>query len=162
MSLNNFRLIILLLAVFSLCHNKVFADCGADVPCSAEATAAPNIIVDEIKYEEMLRLYTSGEKFFLLDVRPKTNFDQEHIKNAVNLTVGQASEEQISAVLPDKNAYIVVYCAGSTCPMSRNAAIRLKMLGYMHVVDYNGGYAEWKNMNQPVESAMIPDTVINP
>ena len=43
-----------------------------------------------------------------------------------------------------KDAQIVVYCAGPTCPQSRLAAEKLLKLGYENVRAYEGGLEEWK------------------
>ena len=43
-----------------------------------------------------------------------------------------------------KDASIVVYCAGPTCPASRQAAEKLAAFGYTHVEAYEGGLEEWK------------------
>jgi rhodanese-related sulfurtransferase len=43
-----------------------------------------------------------------------------------------------------KDAAIVVYCAGPTCPQSRQAAEKLVGFGYTHVAAYEGGLEEWK------------------
>ena len=43
-----------------------------------------------------------------------------------------------------KDAPIVVYCAGPTCPSSRQAAEKLAAFGYTNVQAYEGGLDEWK------------------
>jgi rhodanese-related sulfurtransferase len=42
------------------------------------------------------------------------------------------------------NASIVVYCQGPHCPASRQAAEKLRALGYSGVVVYEGGLDQWK------------------
>jgi rhodanese-related sulfurtransferase len=43
-----------------------------------------------------------------------------------------------------KDTSIVVYCAGPTCPSSRQAAEKLAAFGYTNVQAYEGGLDEWK------------------
>ena len=43
-----------------------------------------------------------------------------------------------------KDAAIVVYCAGPSCPSSRDAAAKLGAFGYTNVQAYEGGLEEWK------------------
>jgi rhodanese-related sulfurtransferase len=43
-----------------------------------------------------------------------------------------------------KDASIVVYCAGPSCPVSRQAAEKLAAFGYTRVEAYEGGLEEWK------------------
>jgi rhodanese-related sulfurtransferase len=44
-----------------------------------------------------------------------------------------------------KDASIVVYCAGPSCPVSRQAAEKLAAFGYTRVEAYEGGLEEWKH-----------------
>jgi rhodanese-related sulfurtransferase len=43
-----------------------------------------------------------------------------------------------------KDAAIVVYCAGASCPQSRQAAEKLAAFGYTRVDAYEGGLEDWK------------------
>jgi rhodanese-related sulfurtransferase len=43
-----------------------------------------------------------------------------------------------------KDASIVVYCAGVSCPSSRQAAEKLAAFGYTRVEAYEGGLEAWK------------------
>ena len=43
-----------------------------------------------------------------------------------------------------KDAAIVVYCAGPSCPQSRQAAEKLGAFGYTRVEAYEGGLEQWK------------------
>ena len=43
-----------------------------------------------------------------------------------------------------KDASIVVYCAGPSCPSSRQAAEKLAAFGYTRVEAYEGGLEAWK------------------
>ncbi len=43
-----------------------------------------------------------------------------------------------------KDAEIIVYCSGPTCPQSRSAAEKLVRLGFTNVRLFEGGLAEWK------------------
>jgi rhodanese-related sulfurtransferase len=55
------------------------------------------------------------------------------------------------AVLPDKDAEIVVYCAGETCQNSHIAARVLEQLGYTKVSVYVGGKRDWQEAGLPTE-----------
>jgi rhodanese-related sulfurtransferase len=49
-----------------------------------------------------------------------------------------------------KDASIIVYCAGRTCPASREAAEKLGELGYSNVQAFEGGLEEWKQTGHGV------------
>lgn len=49
-----------------------------------------------------------------------------------------------------KDASIVVYCAGPSCPSSRQAAEKLAAFGYTRVEAYEGGLEAWKQSGRGV------------
>jgi len=46
----------------------------------------------------------------VLDARSKQKYDELHIKGAVNLSFPDITVESLAALLPDKNATILIYC----------------------------------------------------
>ena len=50
-----------------------------------------------------------------------------------------------------KDARIVVYCSGPSCPNSRDAANKLATLGFTNVRLFEGGLEAWKNSGRGVE-----------
>ena len=81
-----------------------------------------------------------------LDVRELDEFEQGMIPGAVFLPRGHL-ESQAENKLGDKDAPIVVYCAGGT--RSAFAADTLQQLGYTDVVNMSGGFGRWKNEGRP-------------
>lgn len=153
---------VMLIALFAglPLYSHAETDCDVDVGCSDEPVEVTPV-VPQLAYTEFLKLYGSDEMFVLVDVRPKANYDYEHIKGAVNLFVSQAAPEEIAQVLPDKNAKIIVYCSGHTCSMSYHAAKRLVRLGYTNVFNYEGGIGEWRSYQQPIDRT-APAVATNP
>jgi molybdopterin/thiamine biosynthesis adenylyltransferase len=56
---------------------------------------------------------------------------------------------QAESKLPDRNARIVVYCAGGV--RSAFAAKTLSELGYQHVESANPGFVRWKDLGYPMD-----------
>jgi molybdopterin/thiamine biosynthesis adenylyltransferase/rhodanese-related sulfurtransferase len=81
-----------------------------------------------------------------LDVRELDEFEQGMIPGAIFLPRGHL-ESQVENKLGDKDAPIVVYCAGGT--RSAFAADTLQQLGYTDVVNMTGGFGRWKNEGRP-------------
>lgn len=79
----------------------------------------------------------------LLDVRDKEEFDQGHLEGATHVSRGKL-EMRIHEVAPDKNAPIVVYCAGGI--RGALAADTLQNMGYTDVVSICGGLNAVKQM----------------
>src|SRR6195256_2055110 len=77
-----------------------------------------------------------------LDVRELDEFEQGMIPGSVFIPRGHL-EAQAENKLPDRDAPIVVYCAGGN--RSAFAAKTLQDLGYSDVVSMAGGFGRWKN-----------------
>ena len=78
----------------------------------------------------------------LLDVRELDEFEQGMIPGAVFIPRGHL-EAQVENKLPDRDAEIVVYCAGGV--RSAFATKTLQDLGYSNVISMAGGFGRWKN-----------------
>ena len=77
----------------------------------------------------------------VLDVRTAEEYREKHIPKAVLLPLAEVKEkEKASAVLPDKNAEILVYCRSGN--RSRQAGVLLAEMGYASVYDF-GGIQDW-------------------
>jgi molybdopterin/thiamine biosynthesis adenylyltransferase/rhodanese-related sulfurtransferase len=94
------------------------------------------------------RLEAPGPKPVLLDVREKDEVKAGFIPGAISVPRGFL-EMQVEAKVPDKDAEIVVYCAGGT--RSAFAAKTLAELGYKRVLSANPGFVRWKDLGYPVE-----------
>jgi molybdopterin/thiamine biosynthesis adenylyltransferase/rhodanese-related sulfurtransferase len=97
---------------------------------------------------EVNRRLEQKEPMVLVDVREKEEFRAGFIPGAISLPRGFL-EQQFEQKLPDKNAPIVVYCAGGT--RSAFAAKQLLELGYTRVESANPGFTRWKDLRFPVE-----------
>ena len=102
----------------------------------------------ELSLADLKKRIDAGEKMTLVDVREKEEYRAGYIPGALSLPRGFL-EMQAEQKLPDKNAKIVVYCAGGT--RSAFAAKALTELGYSNVETANPGYTRWKDSGFPVE-----------
>ena len=78
----------------------------------------------------------------VLDVREPDEYEQGALPGAVHIPRGHL-ESQIENKVVDRDAPVVVYCAGGT--RSAFAADTLSQLGYTDVVSVVGGFNKWKN-----------------
>ena len=69
--------------------------------------STPSVSLDE------LRRRLQDRSLVLVDVLPRESYAGGHIPGAVNLPVAEISA-RAAAVLPDRNAEIVVYCSKFT------------------------------------------------
>ena len=78
----------------------------------------------------------------VLDVREPDEYEQGAIPGAIHIPRGHL-ESQVENKLPNRDAPVVIYCAGGT--RSAFAADTLGQLGYADVVSVVGGFNKWKN-----------------
>ena len=98
-----------------------------------------------------MRMIEGGDRFTLLDVRPRSDYDKEHIKGARSLPLDEIEKKAGSMLSPDED--IIVYCDSFVCSASTSATKLLNRLGFRNVRDYKGGIREWKQAGQPTESS---------
>ena len=79
-------------------------------------------------------------------------YAKQHLPGAVALAPGDV-DALATAVLPDRDAAIVTYCTGPSCPNSGQVADRLTALGYAHVRKYREGIEDWVGAGLPTASA---------
>jgi molybdopterin/thiamine biosynthesis adenylyltransferase/rhodanese-related sulfurtransferase len=103
----------------------------------AEARAGITEVSTAEAEERLLRPGT-----VVLDVREPDEYEQGALPGAIHIPRGHL-ESQIEAKVLDRDAPIVVYCAGGT--RSAFAAQTLDQLGYTTVVSMAGGFNRWKD-----------------
>jgi sulfur-carrier protein adenylyltransferase/sulfurtransferase len=103
----------------------------------------------EVSLDEIKRRLETKAPMLLVDVREKEENRAGYIPGAISVPRGFL-EIQIEQRVPDKNAPIVLYCAGGT--RSALAAATLQQLGYTHVETANPGFVRWKDLGYPIET----------
>lgn len=83
---------------------------------------------------EGLKKYKETANAILLDVRTPEEYSEGRIPESKNLPLQLI--ENISSVIPDKNAPVFVYCRSGA--RSRQAMLLLKREGYTAVTDLGG------------------------
>ena len=78
-----------------------------------------------------------GDDFALMEALLRRHYESSHLPRAINLPYEFVDEAE--EVLPDKRAYIVVYCMNEGCEASREEVRELEEMGYRHVLYYPGG-----------------------
>ena len=110
----------------------------------------------EISVEETHQLLQKKEPVVLLDIREKEELVLGYIKGATFLPQGLLNEK-VESMLPDKNAPVVVYCAGGIRSLA--AAKLMKEKGYSRVFSMAKGIDGWKKAGYKVvsDSELTPD-----
>lgn len=104
--------------------------------------------IAEISVDEAYDFYNNEDCIFV-DVRSQDGYDSGHIQGAVNISLGELGD-RLDELPADKT--ITVYCSGSSCNTSGQAAEILVKNGFSQVYDVGGrGIIEWKQKGYPVE-----------
>lgn len=100
--------------------------------------STPSIITTEALAARL----AEPQPFFFWNVLTDAYFKGALIPGSLRLPADRIGRDAERLGLP-KSAEIVVYCAGPSCPQSRQAADKLVALGYTNVSAYEGGVEEW-------------------
>lgn len=119
-------------------HDPNFEKIVDDARTRVEETTVP-VIHDRME---------KGEKFLLIDVREKEEWNNGHIPNAVHVGKG-VIERDISQVAESMDQEIVLYCGGGY--RSVLAADNLQKMGYTKVISMDGGMRGWKDAGYQVD-----------
>ncbi len=97
--------------------------------------------ITEIDTNESAARVSAGG-VIMLDVREPDEHEQGTLVGALHIPRGHL-EAQIEGKIVDKNAPVIVYCAGGV--RSAFAAKTLQELGYTNVLSMAGGFGKWKD-----------------
>ncbi len=99
-----------------------------------------------INSDQLLQKIQSNE-VYLIDVRPKEEYNLGHIKNADSLPHNQL-KERLQELPTDRE--IVAYCRGPLCLMADEAVNLLNKKGF-NAYRLDSGFDDWLAENKPVE-----------
>ncbi|HKI51908.1 MAG TPA: YceI family protein [Geothermobacteraceae bacterium] len=110
---------------------------------------------DDIKLvsiHELNRMLQSGGQVILLDVLPKSHYQQVHLPGARQACVFEVTFlQQVAKLAPDKSAAFVVYGASDMTHDAVTAADKLLRDGYIRVSVLAGGLAGWQEAGMLLE-----------
>lgn len=116
-----------------------------------ESDTIPDITVEEFAAAE-----EANPDIHILDVRKKSEFDSEHIKNAQNLPLDYINENMAEV---DKNKTYYVHCAGGYRSMI--FASILKARGYDNLINVDGGFSAIKKSGKfDITDYVCPTTLL--
>ena len=101
--------------------------------------------------EDAYNLYLGGKAIFL-DARDPIEYEEGHIRGAINLPFDWMEEywEDVKPLLnPDRE--IIAYCGGIDCELSLFLARDLKYQGFEKSYVFFRGWSKWNEAGLPVE-----------
>jgi rhodanese-related sulfurtransferase len=94
----------------------------------------------EITPDELERMRSAGEDFYLIDVREREEYEEEgHIPGALLVPLHEI-EEKLKGIRKDRS--LVLYCHVGA--RSKEACIALTRAGWTNVKTLRGGYDAWR------------------
>ena len=88
----------------------------------------------------------------IIDVREASEWEQGHVPGAVHISKSYI-EQQIEGAVPDRDAPVVLYCAGGV--RSLFAAQTLADMGYTNVKSMAGGFQAWKGAGLEFDTPVV-------
>jgi len=104
----------------------------------------------QIDRDTLKRRLAEANPPVLAEALPEKYWRDWHLPGARHLPHDEV-DRLAAAVLPDKTAEIVVYCASRSCQNSHVAAAKLAQMGYENVAVYAGGKQDWSEAGLAVE-----------
>ena len=88
----------------------------------------------------------------IIDVREASEWEQGHLPGARHISKSYI-EQQIEAAVPDRDAPVILYCAGGV--RSLFAAQTLAEMGYTDVASMSSGFQGWKSAGLAFETPVV-------
>jgi rhodanese-related sulfurtransferase len=104
----------------------------------------PKIDIAEAKY-----LFDSGKAIFV-DARGPSEYDESHVKGAVNVPVAASQDELDKLKSKLANKVLVTYCHGVGCHLADKTAYKLWDAGYRKIAIFFGGWPKWNEHKYPI------------
>ncbi|MCF7921208.1 MAG: rhodanese-like domain-containing protein [Candidatus Marinimicrobia bacterium] len=123
------------------------------------AVAIPAVLINpntdgesasNVSLAEAYSLFEDGTALFI-DARSPDEFRAGHIQQSINIPVQAFMDSLLYLENLDFNRPIITYCDGEDCNASIDLAADLKMMGFVHVNFFFGGWQEWRDAGYPTE-----------
>ncbi len=107
-----------------------------------------NLGCSQIKEKHITKVSQNElENVVLVDVRTPGEFNEGHLKNALNIDwMGDTFSKQFEEISKEETIYL--YCRSGK--RSADATRFLDSLGYKHVVNLEGGYIAWEEREESI------------
>ena len=108
--------------------------------------------IREVTPQQVNALRESVTPPVLIDVREASEWEQGYIPGAVHISKSYI-EQQVEAKAPDRDAEVILYCAGGV--RSLFAAQAIAGMGYTNVASMSGGFQQWKGAGLDFETPVV-------
>lgn len=102
-----------------------------------------------IATDELKKMLDEGESVTVVDARNPEEYQEVHIKGAVNIPEKKFAEH-LDKLPADKSTKIIFYCNGVKCGKSKKAAKKAMESGYGNLYVYAEGMPVWEEKGMPI------------
>jgi rhodanese-related sulfurtransferase len=110
---------------------------------------------NRVTVEEVVAQHEKNQLPMIIDVRKKSEFDSEHLIDAVNIPLNEINKHL--AEIP-KDKPFLLHCAGGYRSMIASSI--LKQRGWNNFADIIGGFDEMKETSLPKSEYICPTTLL--
>jgi len=109
-------------------------------------------LVKRISATDLYEKIDREPRLVVIDVLEPDEFREEHIPGTINIPASRDDlAEAVAERTGGKDRPVVLYCRGSDCQTSREAAQRLEEAGFTNVWEFAGGIEAWKAAHLAIE-----------
>jgi rhodanese-related sulfurtransferase len=139
---------LLLFVVPLLLLNMTLKSAGSQPAFKSSLLTQAKAAVKSVSAADVKAAIDKKEKAIYLDVRTPGEYESGHLPGAINVS-NQTLKSKISALIPDKNTKIYVYCEEiSRSPLATRT---LNDLGYKNAVLMDAKLEDWIKAGYPME-----------
>jgi rhodanese-related sulfurtransferase len=109
----------------------------------------------------LVALLKAKTPLYLVDCRAGGCLAGRRIPNSIVFNV-DSKDEELTALVPDKEALIVLFDGYPKCVAREGVNKRLQALGFLNLLEYPGGIAAWVAAEQPTLDIPLPQTAVAP
>jgi rhodanese-related sulfurtransferase len=111
--------------------------------CDSLASGIDNCptVTCEYLMQHINQVLAKKPSLYVINVLPKTIYKDCQIPGSINFPTHTIQKRMNSWPRADN---IIIYCAGSNCPLSKYAYQTLKQMGFLNVSILEGGLRLWK------------------
>ena len=113
-----------------------------------------NFVGLTVDFPEVYQVWKDDSAIFV-DGRTADTFKGGHIPGAINIPVGEVSQ-QLSVLPEDKNVRLIVYCGSANCPLSYHLLKQLQRYNYTNIQIFQRGIEGWLRFGYSLQTSSEP------
>lgn len=119
---------------------------------SIAGTSIPKILNEPMSIDIDLAYKLFSNKSLFIDARDFEDYDEEHIKNSINIPYEEFETFEDIILDLDPKQPVIIYCSGGECELSMHLGdVLFDEFEFEKVLIFEAGYPAWKELDYPVE-----------